>query len=123
MGAANGIGQISVTLALKGDSPLPEPGTDALGEVTVGPHGLLGLLETQLGIPARDISFTTRLIQYLGCIDQVNHTQAFYHESYLADPFSVARTLLQWRDQWYLAGWQGQLRATCARQIDGHGRH
>ena len=81
MGAANGIGQISVTLALKGDSPLPEPGTDALGEVTVGPHGLLGLLETQLGIPARDISFTTRLIQYLGCIDQVNHPQAFYHES------------------------------------------
>ncbi len=107
MGAANGIGQIKVTLALKGDSPLPEPATDALGEVTVGPHGFLGLLETQLGIPARDISFTTRLIQYLGCIDQLAHTQAFYHASYEADPFSVARTLLQWRDQWYLAGWQG----------------
>jgi len=107
MGAANGIGQIRVTLALKGDTPLPEPATDALGEVIAGPHGLLRLLETQLGIPARDISFTTRLIQYLGCIDQRNHTNAFYHESYQADPFSVARTLLQWRDQWYLAGWQG----------------
>ncbi len=107
MRAANGIGQINVTLAIKGDSALPEPGTDALGAVTVGPHGFLGLLETQLGIPARDISFTTRLIQYLGCIDQVDHTNAFYHKSYEADPFSVARTLLQWRDQWYLAGWQG----------------
>lgn len=102
------LGTIAVTLALKGDSHLPEPpGADSLGEVTVGPLGFLGLLETQLGIPFRDVSFTTRLIQYLAAIDQVNHTQAFYHASYEADPFSVARTLLQWRDHWYLAGWQG----------------
>ncbi len=107
MGAASGIGRVGVTLALKGDSPLPEFTGDALGEVTVGPHGFLGLLETQLGIPSRDISFTARLIQYLGCIDRVNHANAFYRASYQADPFSVARTLLQWRDQWYLAGWQG----------------
>ena len=100
-------GPITVTLAIKGDASLPELSTDALGEVTVGPKGFLGLLETQLGIPSRDTSFTTRLIQYLGCIDQVDHANAFYHESYQADPFSVARTLLQWRDQWYLAGWRG----------------
>jgi hypothetical protein len=101
-------GPINITLAIKGDSPQPELGPDALGRVTVGPNGLLALLETQLGIPSNDISFTTRLIQYLGCIDQVNHPQAFYHASYQADPFSVARTLLQWRDQWYLAGWMGR---------------
>ena len=100
-------GPIKITLAIKGDGSLPEAVKDSLGEVTVGPHGFLGLLETQLGIPSRDISFTTRLIQYLGFIDQVNHAGAFYHESYKADPFSVARTLLQWRDQWYLAGWSG----------------
>ncbi|MBP6682091.1 MAG: PD-(D/E)XK nuclease family protein [Halioglobus sp.] len=107
MGAASGIGKVGVTLALRGDSPLPEPARDALGEVVVGTHGFLGLLETQLGIPSRDFSFTARLIQYLGCIDRVNHANAFYHTSYQADPFSVARTLLQWRDQWYLAGWRG----------------
>ncbi|MBK6511888.1 MAG: hypothetical protein IPG06_22270 [Haliea sp.] len=87
---------------------MPELRADSLGDISVGPNGFLRLLETQLGIPARDISFTARLIQYLGCIDRVNHAAAFYHESYQADPFSVARTLLQWRDQWYLAGWTGR---------------
>ena len=101
------IDKIRVTLAIKGDSPLPELMADSLGEVTVGPHGLLNVLETQLGIPSSETSFTTRLIQYLGCIDKVNNPDAFYHASWEADPFSVARTLLQWRDQWYLAGWQG----------------
>jgi hypothetical protein len=104
-------GNIKVTLSIKGDSAVPELRTDALGEVSVGPNGFLRLLEAQLGIPSRDVSFTTRLIQYLGCIDQVDHAAAFYHASYLADPFSVARTLLQWRDQWYLAGWQGTFEA------------
>lgn len=101
------IGTIKVTLSIKGDGALPQFGSDTLGEVSVGPQGFLGLLEARLGIPSRDISFTTRLIQYLGCIDQLNHTHAFYRDSYEADPFSVARTLLQWRDQWYLAGWRG----------------
>lgn len=108
MGAQPAIGNIRITLSIKGDTAIPERRADALGEVSTGPHGLLYLLESLLGIPARDISFTTRLIQYLGCIDQVNHSGAFYHASYQADPFSVARTLLQWRDHWYLAGWTGQ---------------
>jgi hypothetical protein len=43
--------KIKVTLALKADGALPEREQDALGEVTVGPHGFLNLLETQLGIP------------------------------------------------------------------------
>ena len=108
---------IKVTLAIKGDSAVPELRADALGEISVGPNGFLGLLEAQLGIPSRDISFTTRLIQYLGCIDQTDHAAAFYHASYLADPFSVARTLLQWRDQWYLAGWQGSFPADAPARL------
>ena len=75
------VGKIKVTLARRADGPLPEPVKNTLGEITTGPHGLLNLLETQLGIPSRDISFTTRLIQYLGCIDQVDHPGAFYHAS------------------------------------------
>jgi hypothetical protein len=119
MQGQSGSGNIQVTLAIKGDATVPELRADTLGEVVVGPLGFLGVLETQLGIPARDISFTTRLIQYLGCIDQVNHAAAFYRASYLADPFSVARTLLQWRDQWYLAGWQGSFPAEApARLLD-----
>jgi len=60
------IGKVQVTLTLKGDGAVPELLPDAIGEITVGPHGFLNLLETQLGIPSADVSFTTRLIQYLG---------------------------------------------------------
>ncbi|RLA58246.1 MAG: hypothetical protein DRR04_11360 [Gammaproteobacteria bacterium] len=101
------VGKIRITLGLKADGPTPEIVKDALGEITIGPNGLLSTIETQLGTPSSEVSFTTRLIQYLGCIDQVDHPGAFYHKSYEADPFSVARTLLQWRDQWYEAGWTG----------------
>jgi ATP-dependent helicase/nuclease subunit B len=101
------IGRIHVTLALKGDGPLPEPAVDALGRVTTGPAGLLRLLEARLGIPAAEPPLTTRLIQYLACIDRASLPTAFYRASWEADPFSVARTLLQWRDHWYLAGWRG----------------
>lgn len=117
MQAAGGSGKITVTLSVKGDSAVPELRADTLGEARVGPHGFLGLLETQLGIPARDVSFTTRLIQYLGCIDRVDHAGAFYHNSYQADPFSVARTLLQWRDQWCLAGWTGHFAADAPARL------
>ena len=59
-----------ITIGLKADGAKPEVTKDTLGHVTVGPHGLLFVLETQLGIPSSDVSFTTRLIQYLACIDQ-----------------------------------------------------
>lgn len=101
------IGKIKITLSLKGDGALPEPVRNTLGEVTTGPLGLLSIVETQLGIPATESSFTTRLIQFLGCIDQLDQKDSFYRASWDADPFSTARTLLQWRDQWYEAGWGG----------------
>ena len=98
---------IHITVGLKSDAAPPQTAENTLGKLTTGPMGLLNAVETQLGIPSIDIPFTTRLIQYLACIDKVNHPSAFYHASYQADPFSVARTLLQWRDQWYMAGWVG----------------
>jgi len=113
------ISKVKVTLGLKADGSPPQPVKNTVGEVTVGPLGFLNLMETQLGIPATDTPFTTRLIQYLACIDRSNHPGAFYHASYAADPFSVARTLLQWRDQWYFAGWAGDCDvASPARLLD-----
>ena len=31
----------------------------------------------------------------------------FFHRSFEIDPVNVARTLLDWREQWYEAGWDG----------------
>jgi len=98
---------MQVTLGLKYDGPVPAPFENNMGAITVGPVGLLRVLENQLGIPGEESSFTTRLIQYLAALDESQYQNAFYAESYDSDPFSVARTLLQWRDQWYLAGWNG----------------
>ncbi|MGB5324785.1 MAG: PD-(D/E)XK nuclease family protein [Pseudomonadales bacterium] len=102
------INKIRVALSLQGDGPQAAVFCDALGEASVGPQGLLSLLETRLGLAADDAPFSRRLIQYLECLEETCHPAAFYAASYQADPFSVARTLLQWRDQWYLAGWQGR---------------
>ena len=109
--------EIHVSLGLKADGGIPVIAPDAVGCVTVGPLGFLSLLETQLGIPVSDVSFTTRLIQYLACVDRADHEDTFYHASYAADPFSVARTLLQWRDQWYLAGWDGTFRGKVSARL------
>lgn len=98
---------LKITFGLKYDTAIPEPFSNKLGSTTVGPLGFLGMLENQLGIPNHQPSFTSRLIQYLAALDQANHKDAFYAASFEVDPFSVARTLLQWRDHWYLAGWTG----------------
>ncbi|NNC55622.1 MAG: hypothetical protein HKO07_07870, partial [Pseudomonadales bacterium] len=99
--------------------PVPARLASALGELEVGPNGFLSLLEMQLGIAANDVPFSRRLIQYLACIESAHHAGAFYYDSYQADPFSVARKLLQWRDQWYEAGWQGTFtQAVTPRLVD-----
>lgn len=98
---------VKVALGLKLDGPAPIVFKDALGEITVGPLGFLSLLETRLGISGTNAAFSQRLIQYLACIEAVQHPGAFYYASYQADPFSVARALLRWRDELYLAGWDG----------------
>ncbi|MDO8863331.1 PD-(D/E)XK nuclease family protein [Haliea sp. E1-2-M8] len=105
--AAAAPGPLVITLSLAGDGPQPVPTAPALGRASLGPGAMLRALETRLGIPATDTPFSTRLIQYLACVDQCDHPAAFYHASWQADPFAVARSLLQWRDQWYLAGWSG----------------
>ena len=102
------IRKVKVTLGLKYDGPIPAMPTNSIGHLTTGPNGFLRLLETQLGIRGKDESLTSRLIQYLACLEASNNEKRFYHASYEADPFSVARTLLQWRDEWYLAGWNGK---------------
>ncbi|QIB67046.1 PD-(D/E)XK nuclease family protein [Kineobactrum salinum] len=101
------VGTIDVSLALKGDAATPERPADSLGLVHTGPRGLLQLLETRLGIPAAETPFSSRLIQYLACIDETDRGGQFYQASWEADPFAVARSLLQWRDHWYEAGWSG----------------
>ncbi len=79
----------------------------SIGRVTVGAAGLLSILETHLGLVIPRESQVKRLVQYRACLLQFDSPKRFYHQSFQVDPISVSKTLLSWRDQWYLAGWDG----------------
>lgn len=79
---------------------------NTLGAITVGTMGMLGILEPQLGLIAEQVSQSQRIVQYLDCLKQCNHKDRFYHLSLETDELGTAVTLLQWRDVWYLNGWE-----------------
>jgi ATP-dependent helicase/nuclease subunit B len=96
-----------VRFGLGFDAELPEIPETSIGRVTVGAAGLLSILETQLGLVIPRESQAKRLVQYRSCLLQFDSPGRFYNQSFHADPFGVSKTLLSWRDQWYLAGWDG----------------
>jgi len=96
-----------IRFGLDFDSALPEPAQNRIGSVTVGPAGLLAILETQLGLTMPEVSAAKRLVRYYACLNRLNAPARFYYHSFEADALSVTRMLLGWRDQWYEVGWQG----------------
>jgi RecB family exonuclease len=79
----------------------------SFGRVTVGPIGLLSILETHLGLVLPRESQVKRLVQYRACLLYFDSPKRFYHESFQADPISVSKALLSWRDEWYQGAWDG----------------
>ncbi len=97
--------QIDFGLHLDGLKPAA-PQT-AAGQITLGPRGFLGVLETQLGLPTPNAHPSEAPFNYLQCLREASTPDRFFHQSLEVDPVNVARTLLQWREQWYEAGWDG----------------
>lgn len=79
---------------------------NGLGQVSLGPQGLLALLETHLGLLGVQPSQSERIVQYAAILAQ-GKAGAFYEQSFDVDELGTARTLLAWRDEWYLHGWTG----------------
>ena len=77
------------------------------GVATLGPKGLLGVLETQLGLPTPTPHPSEAPFSYLQCLREASSPNRFFHRSFEIDPVNVARTLFDWREQWYEAGWDG----------------
>ena len=84
---------------------------NTLGQVVTGPLGLLGILETQLGLLAQHPSQAERIVQYRDCLSQADSDTRFYHQTFGADALGTASALLAWRDAWYLHGWDGDVSA------------
>jgi hypothetical protein len=86
-----------------------DPGTrDRFNELICGPSGFLGLLELRLGLISKPASTAIRVAQYHNLLkDSASKKPRFYSESFRKDAFSTAATLLRWRDELILAGWNG----------------
>lgn len=97
--------KIRFGLALDGQHGWRREG--GLGCKTVGPLGLLNILETHLGLLACKSSQAERVIAYRACLARADNGDRFYSSSFASDPIGVASTLLQWRDDLYLHGWNG----------------
>ena len=89
------------------DTQPPDQVQNRIGHATVGPAGMLAILETQLGLTMPEVSAAKRLVQYHTRLNRLNTPDRFYHKSFGADALSVTRTQLGWRDQWYESGWTG----------------
>lgn len=88
-----------------------------LGEITVGPLGLLNILETQLGLLHVDVGTAARVAAYRHYLKQCDTPGRFYHRTFESDELGTAATLLAWRDAWYLQGWDGSFSSSVSPRL------
>ena len=108
---------MKIRLGLQLDGQRGWHARNSLGEITVGTNGMLSILEPQLGLITESISQSQRVVQYLDCLKQSDRETRFYHRSLQADELGTAATLLNWRDRWYLNGWNGKIEAANSSRL------
>ncbi len=99
--------RIRVRFGLALDGARGWPPANRLGNSTLGPIGLLALLETQLGVRHVLACDAERAVAYRTALETVDGPERFFHASFAADELGTAATLLEWRDLWCLHGWAG----------------
>lgn len=90
---------------------------NVIGSAILGPQGLLGVLETRLGLSGGWPEHAVRLVQYQHCLGAVDHGERFFSASFRVDALAVAETLLNWRDTWLMGGWDGQALAGAPKRL------
>ena len=86
------------------------------GEAWVGAAGLLGMLETQLGLGGPAFPGVERAA---ALVPVLRNTAGFWSRSFENDALATAGTLLHWRDTLCLHGWQGQPVSPRLKQLAG----
>lgn len=80
--------------------------TGAFGAPTVGPNGLLDILEAIHGFSAPSTAYVVRIAAWQAALEAVDDGTRFWSKSLQVDPWSTARTVLAWRDQLLESGWK-----------------
>lgn len=81
-----------------------------LGEPVLSPPAFLALLEVQLGLGGPTVVTAKRAAAFLVALRAADTPKRFFHRSLLVDEMGTAAALLAWRDEWFLAGWDGKSR-------------
>lgn len=102
--------QIVFGLSLDGPAypALPYDKEAVIGEVRCGPQGLLRLLEIRLGLSGIWDPTPYRVEIYRQRLLAADSEGRFFHKSLQVDSLAVAETLLRWRDNLILGGWDFQ---------------
>lgn len=108
---------MKIRLGLQLDGQRGWHAKNSLGEITVGTNGMLSILEPQLGLISEILPQSQRVVQYLDCLKQADRKSRFYHSSLQVDELGTAATLLNWRDQWYLNGWNGKVDTVASTRL------
>ena len=87
------------------------------GVARLGPRGLLNALEVELGLPPVLAHPVDRMMAYRECLMRCDDLARFYHRSFSVDPINVARTLMDWREVWFEAGWTGDFDANAPARL------
>jgi hypothetical protein len=107
-GKAKETGGLKIIFGLDLDGYQDLQPRDKFNESVCGPHGFLDLLELRLGLSSKSTSAASRIAQYRESLEKATSVKPrFYTASFAKDPFAVAETLLRWRDELVLAGWDG----------------
>ncbi|MGS2778720.1 RecB family exonuclease [Robertmurraya sp. GLU-23] len=75
------------------------------GTMVTGFNGLLGILETQLGLTIPKQSENLRIAEWQELLRKHDNGNRLYSPSYQTDSWNTARELLRRRDELVLAGW------------------
>jgi len=108
---------MKITFGLRLDGEHGWRPANRLGMPVLGPLGLLDLLETRLGLLRAECTQVQRLTQYRECLKRYDRPDRFYHASFEVDPIGASASLLSWRDDWYLHGWNGEAPSGASARI------
>jgi hypothetical protein len=84
-------------------------GPGALGCPVVGPNGLLDIIETACGLSEPLGAYVVRVAAWQAALAAADDPGRFWSRSFAVDPWSTARTLLEWRDMLVETGWNHEI--------------
>lgn len=80
-----------------------------VGEIRTGPAGLLRVLESRLGLSAPESHPAERIDAWMQRMEAITGPELWFHDSFTADRWSTAATVLRQRDELVKAGWTAGL--------------